>query len=151
TSVVPGSPAEKAGFKVNDIVIEFAGKPVSDNPDDLSRRVFDAKPNEKVNAVVLRKGKKVEIAGIELPEVKNVAPRLDLPPQLPPLPDLKLPDLPDLPVPNARPVPLPIKPKLPSALPDRGPRPGGVGLNGLNGRNGSSFGVTTVNGQVLIK
>jgi len=66
TAIVGGSPAEKAGLKANDIVLEFAGKPVTDDPADLIRRVNEAKAGEKVDLVVLRKGKKVEVKGIDL-------------------------------------------------------------------------------------
>ncbi len=65
-AVVGGSPAEKAGLKANDIVLEFAGKPVTDDPADLIRRVNGTKAGEKVDLVVLRRGKKVEVKGIDL-------------------------------------------------------------------------------------
>lgn len=68
-AVVPGSVAEKVGFKPNDIVVEFAGKPVSDQPDDMIKLVTSVKAGEKVDALIVRKGKKVEIKGIVLPEV----------------------------------------------------------------------------------
>lgn len=74
TEVMPGTPAEKAGFKVHDIVLEFAGKPVTDNPDDFARMVAEAKAGQKLDAVVLRKGKKTEIKGIELPEMPAARP-----------------------------------------------------------------------------
>lgn len=64
--VLDGSAAEKAGFKVHDIVTEFAGKPVTD-PADFARRVSAVKAGEKVDAVVVRKGKRVELKGIDLP------------------------------------------------------------------------------------
>jgi len=87
TDVIPGSAAEKAGFKIHDIVLEFAGKPVSDNPEDFARQVEAVKAGEKVDAVVLRKGKKTELKGIELPErPKVIGPVDDLPPGVPPFP-----------------------------------------------------------------
>jgi hypothetical protein len=117
-NVVPGSAAEKAGFKVHDIVLEFAGKPVSDDPGDLSRLVNDAKAGEKIDAVVMRKGKKTEIKGIELPEAAQFNPQLDIQPF--PLPD-----------PGFRPRPprpdiKPMRPMLPNTLPDLGPKPGAL-------------------------
>lgn len=75
--VVEGTVAEKAGFKTHDIIVEFAGKPVSSEPGDLSQRVNDVRPGQKVNAVVLRKGKKVEIKDIELPAVEQLQPRIE--------------------------------------------------------------------------
>jgi serine protease Do len=75
SDVVEGSPAQKAGFKTHDIVLEFAGKPVTDNPEDFMRLVAATKGGEKVDAVVMRKGKKMEIKGILMPEVAQVFPR----------------------------------------------------------------------------
>jgi hypothetical protein len=89
--VVEGSPAEKAGFKTYDIVLEFAGKPVSDNPEDFTRIVTEAKAGAKIDAVVLRKGKKVEIRGIDLPEVAQVLPGANPFEGLPQLPELNRP------------------------------------------------------------
>jgi hypothetical protein len=66
SAVADGSPAAKAGLKTHDIVLEFAGKPVSDDPGDLVRRVNEVKAGTKVDLVVLRKSKRVEIKGIEL-------------------------------------------------------------------------------------
>lgn len=97
TEVIAGSAAEKAGFKANDIVLEFAGKPVSDLPEDFSRQVTAVKAGEKVDAVVMRKGKKVDLKGIALPDAPQPAIR-------PALPDR-------------------IKPIGPNTLPDIGPRP----------------------------
>lgn len=77
SDVVEGSAAAKAGFKTHDIVLEFAGKPVSDNPEDFTRLVASVKGAGKVDAVVLRKGKRIEIKGIEMPEVPQEFPRLN--------------------------------------------------------------------------
>jgi len=65
--IVEGSAAEKAGFKVHDIVVEFSGKPVTD-PADFVRRVAAVKAGERPDAVVVRKGKRVELKGIDLPD-----------------------------------------------------------------------------------
>jgi hypothetical protein len=75
TDVVDGSPADKAGFKTHDIVLEFDGKPVSDSPEDFTRQVQAARNGAKLTAVVLRKGKRVELTGIELPVPQQVVPR----------------------------------------------------------------------------
>ncbi|GIW83692.1 MAG: hypothetical protein KatS3mg106_205 [Gemmataceae bacterium] len=71
TDVLPDTPAEKAGFKVHDIVLEFAGKPVPEDPEAFTRLVQSVKAGEKVTAVVLRKGKRVELKDITLPEIKR--------------------------------------------------------------------------------
>lgn len=66
--VVEGSAAQKAGFKAYDIVLEFAGKAVSDNPEEFTRLVASVKGGEKIDALIMRKGKKLEIKGIVLPD-----------------------------------------------------------------------------------
>ncbi len=71
--VMPNSAAEKAGLKVHDIIVQFAGKPVDGNMEDFVRRVVAVKKTEKVDMVVLRKGKKVELKGITLPEADKPA------------------------------------------------------------------------------
>lgn len=118
TDVIAGSPAEKAGFKAHDILLEFAGKPVTDNLDDFARQVDAAKSGEKIDAVVLRKGKKTEIKGIALPDAPQEFPQPgrrgppdinplvpQLPGAVPPVDQLLKPG-----VQGAPPKPLPIKP-----------------------------------------
>src|SRR5512141_2258313 len=56
-SVSEDSPAEKAGIKEDDIVIEFNGKPIADS-DDLVKAVGGAKAGETVDVVVMRKDDK---------------------------------------------------------------------------------------------
>jgi hypothetical protein len=101
--VTPNSAADKAGLKVHDIILEFAGKAVTNNIEEFIRRVNEIKTGEKVDLVVLRKGKKVDVKGVELPEPAK-RPAV---PQLQPLPRLPVPGaLPELP--NGRPVVPPI-------------------------------------------
>jgi hypothetical protein len=108
--VMPNSAAEKAGLKVHDIILQFAGKAVTDNTEDFIRMVNDVKPGEKIDLVVLRKGKKVEVKGVELPEVKQVRPQpFDLPGLLPDAPKPMRPLVPPIPQPGL-PVPLPLLP-----------------------------------------
>jgi len=76
--VMEGSVAEKAGFKAHDIVVEFAGRAVTD-PAEFVRRVGEVKAGEKVDAVVVRKGKRVELKGITLPEAAPQPEAFDLP------------------------------------------------------------------------
>jgi membrane-associated protease RseP (regulator of RpoE activity) len=124
TAVTEGSAAEKAGLKAHDIILEFAGKAVSDNTDEFALLVNEVKTGEKVNAVVLRKGKKVDVKGIELPDLPNDLPLKPLPappvpavPGKPAIPDLPLkpaPPLAELPLKPARPVP--AKPSKPVTI-----------------------------------
>ena len=53
-------PAEKAGIKAGDIVVEFAGKPV-ENMRALPRLVADTPPGEVVDVTVMRDGKEVQL------------------------------------------------------------------------------------------
>jgi C-terminal processing protease CtpA/Prc len=67
--VTADSAASKAGLKPHDILLEIGGKAVPDNPAELSNKVLsDIKADTKVNVVVLRKGKKETIKGLNLPE-----------------------------------------------------------------------------------
>jgi beta-lactamase regulating signal transducer with metallopeptidase domain len=69
--VMPDQPASKAGMKTNDILLEFNGKPVPNNVAEFVRSLQEVKPDAKVDAVVLRKGKKETIKGMTLPEEKQ--------------------------------------------------------------------------------
>ncbi len=60
-------PAEKAGFKKNDILLQWAGKDLPADVEQFQAMIAAAKGGEKIDAVVLRKGKKETIKGIELP------------------------------------------------------------------------------------
>jgi membrane-associated protease RseP (regulator of RpoE activity) len=67
------SAAAKAGMKAHDILLEVDGKPVSSKRDELDRLLEGIVANRKVDAVVLRKGKKEAIKDLTLPEAKPVA------------------------------------------------------------------------------
>jgi beta-lactamase regulating signal transducer with metallopeptidase domain/C-terminal processing protease CtpA/Prc len=69
-SVVADSPAAKAGFQPHDILVEFNGKPVSSEPEAFVKAVAELKSGAKLDALVLRKGKKVQIKGIVLADAK---------------------------------------------------------------------------------
>jgi hypothetical protein len=70
--ITPDSPAAKGGLKTNDILLEFNGKPVPNNINEFVRSVHEIKGEAKVDAVVLRKGKKETIKALTLPEEKQV-------------------------------------------------------------------------------
>ncbi len=69
--VEDGSAAAKAGLKSHDILLELAGKPVTDNPADLIAQLKEIKADKAVEAVVLRKGKKETVKNLTLPEAKS--------------------------------------------------------------------------------
>jgi serine protease Do len=58
--VTPGSAADKAGIKPNDIIIEFDGKPI-EKADQFRKLVAMKKPGSEVEITVLRDGKKKTI------------------------------------------------------------------------------------------
>ena len=59
--VVPGSPAEKAGLKKDDLVVAFQGKAIADAA-TLQRRVGDAPVGDTVRLSLQRNGKELELA-----------------------------------------------------------------------------------------
>ncbi len=61
SQVYGGSPAEKAGLKVGDAVIEIDGVKVT-NSQDVVREVLKKKVGQRVNFVILREGKRTEIS-----------------------------------------------------------------------------------------
>ncbi len=75
-SVVAGSPAERAGVKPGDIIVEFAGKKLAKSG-DLPSLVAEARVGNDVPVVVVREGKEVRltarIARLEEEEAAKVA------------------------------------------------------------------------------
>lgn len=57
TNVVPGSPADKAGLKRGDVIVEYQGKPVLD-PRKLQHHVIRTTIGTEVKMVVIRDGQK---------------------------------------------------------------------------------------------
>lgn len=60
TQVQPRSPAAKAGLKVGDLILDFAGKAVS-SPRELQRMVEMSKANATEQLTILRNGKRVTL------------------------------------------------------------------------------------------
>ncbi len=59
--VVPGSPAEKAGVKVKDVIVEIGGDAVT-SVEDAFASIRSRKIGDKVDVVVLRGGKRTTLA-----------------------------------------------------------------------------------------
>lgn len=60
TGVRAGSPAELAGLKAGDVIVEFAGQPVKDLF-EYSNALYAHKPGDEVSVVVLRGGQRVTL------------------------------------------------------------------------------------------
>lgn len=58
--VTHNSPADSAGIKEGDVIVQFGGQNIGDSS-DLQKAVADTKPGSKVSVVVLRKGDKKSI------------------------------------------------------------------------------------------
>ena len=57
SQVMAGGPAEKAGLKAGDVILEFAGKPVK-TPSELQNTVAWVEPGTKADVVIMRGGKR---------------------------------------------------------------------------------------------
>src|SRR5262249_27202507 len=69
--VLPDSVAAKAGLKPHDILLQFDGKAVSNDPAEFHELVRDAKGDTPLSLVVKRKGKDETIKGVTLPDQKS--------------------------------------------------------------------------------
>jgi serine protease Do len=68
--VEPGTPADKAGMKPYDVIVEIDGEPVKD-PSDLSFKIADIPPGTTVNIKVLRKGGEEKILKVKIAELES--------------------------------------------------------------------------------
>ena len=74
SQVMPGSPAEKAGLLVRDVIVEFDGAEIVYSG-DLPQTVGSIKPGSKIEANIIREGKakKIKIEVGKLPDNLSVA------------------------------------------------------------------------------
>ncbi|MGD2245860.1 MAG: Do family serine endopeptidase [Candidatus Aminicenantes bacterium] len=68
-SVEPGTPADKAGLKHYDVIVEINGQPV-ENKNDLLFKIADFAPGTKVDLKIIRDGKEQNIS-VKLAELKD--------------------------------------------------------------------------------
>ena len=59
-NVIPGTPADRAGLRRNDVIVEFDGQAVSDVP-KFRLKVADTKIGSRVPLTVMRDGRRVEL------------------------------------------------------------------------------------------
>lgn len=71
TGVQPDSAAARAGLKAHDILLELDGREVSSDPARLVKMLDTVKAGAKLDAEVLRKGKRVTVHDIEPGEAKS--------------------------------------------------------------------------------
>jgi serine protease Do len=98
TQLEPGGPAEKAGMKVGDVIVEFNGQKI-DGTEQFVRMVRETPPGRQVKLGVLRKGASQTLTATigqkkELEPRARVAPRIEMPEMTMPMP------MPDIPMAN---------------------------------------------------
>jgi len=65
--VLPNTPAARAGVKANDVIVEFAGQPVTDDPSAFVGQVQRARAGAPLDVTVIRDGKREAVRGVVLP------------------------------------------------------------------------------------
>jgi len=68
--VEPGTPADKAGLKPYDVIVEIDGQPVKDH-NDLSFKIADIPPGTTVNIKVVRKGGETKVLKVKIGELES--------------------------------------------------------------------------------
>jgi hypothetical protein len=63
SGVTPGGPADKAGLKAGDLVVEFGGKTIGDLY-DYTDALNGFKPGDSVEVVVVRKGERLKLTAV---------------------------------------------------------------------------------------
>jgi hypothetical protein len=66
TEVIDKSPAQKAGVKVNDVLIRFNNQPVPNSAEDFLKVVAAVKAEAPIEIVIVRRGRAETIRGIKL-------------------------------------------------------------------------------------
>jgi serine protease Do len=72
TTIEPDGPAEKAGFKQYDTIVEMNGQPIEDS-NDLKFKIADIEPGKKISVKVIRDGKEITLA----PTIEEMDPEVE--------------------------------------------------------------------------
>ncbi|MFN3598137.1 MAG: Do family serine endopeptidase [Aquificaceae bacterium] len=72
--IMPSSPADKAGLKIGDIVVEIEGQRVSEVR-DLQFKIMKTPPGKEINLKIIREGKEINIRAKvgEMPEERQIS------------------------------------------------------------------------------
>ena len=73
--ILRGSPAENAGLKRGDVILDFAGRPVR-KMQELQRQVADTRPGTPVQLKIRRDRQEQQVA-LEIGELKDLEPKAD--------------------------------------------------------------------------
>lgn len=68
--VEPGTPADKAGLKPYDVIVEVDGQPIKDH-NDLGIKIADIPPGKTVEIKVIRKGGEVKVLKAKIEELES--------------------------------------------------------------------------------
>jgi serine protease Do len=72
TTIEPDGPAEKAGFKQYDVIVEINGQPIEDS-NDLKFKIADMEPGKKITVKVIRDGKEITLT----PTIEEMEPEVE--------------------------------------------------------------------------
>ncbi len=72
TTVEPDGPAEKAGFKQYDVIVEISGQPIEDS-NDLKFKIADIEPGKKISIKVIRDSKEIALT----PTIEETEPEVE--------------------------------------------------------------------------
>ncbi len=72
TTVEPDGPAEKAGFKQYDVIVEINGQPIEDS-NALKFKIADIEPGRKISVKVIRDGKEITLT----PTIEEMEPEVE--------------------------------------------------------------------------
>jgi len=62
-SVLSENPADKAGVKVGDVILEINGEAVAD-ASDMLRKIASRRPGDKIHLTLFRKGEKLKVSAV---------------------------------------------------------------------------------------